>query len=201
MKIGFSYWARLVAGVIGLFLVVPLVTRALGGDFTLGVYIGTGIAVLWYTIETYYLRREVVRQNESTIHPLVIASVEFNTDARRGKMGTRLVASNVGNGVAIFVHIPDIVLIDPAGDRVRFTARFAGLSHLEKGEERLITVAECVPSAPGVNPAHLDAATSLDEQVAVESYTMRIEYQDIRGGKHWTEMQMGKGGSALLRYF
>jgi len=42
--------------------------------------------------------------------------------------------------------------------------------------------------------------TSLDPRYAVETYTMRIEYQDIRGGEHWSEIQMGRGGSSLLRF-
>ena len=53
-----SYWGRLVSGSVGLFIMLPLITSAFGGGYTLGVYIGTGIAVLWYTVETYYLRRE-----------------------------------------------------------------------------------------------------------------------------------------------
>ena len=66
-----------------------------------------------------------------------------------------MVARNVGNCLAIFIRIPDMTLVDPAGDRVRFIAKFAGLSHLEKGQERSVTVLEPVPIEAGVEPEHL----------------------------------------------
>jgi len=50
-----SYLRRVVLGSVGLFGLLPAVVVFLGGTFTLGVYIGTGGAVLWYTVETYYL--------------------------------------------------------------------------------------------------------------------------------------------------
>src|SRR6266850_6939287 len=56
-----SYPGRIVWGSVSLFVVLPLITCALGQGYTLGVYIGTGIAVLWYTVETYYLRQETAR--------------------------------------------------------------------------------------------------------------------------------------------
>jgi len=66
-----SYRGRVVCGSIGLFLVLPvvvgLVWTALARNwkfpegYGLGIYIGTGIAVLWYTVETYYLRLETAR--------------------------------------------------------------------------------------------------------------------------------------------
>jgi hypothetical protein len=39
-----SYWVRIVGGSLGLFVVLPVLMRAFGADYTLGVYIGTGIA-------------------------------------------------------------------------------------------------------------------------------------------------------------
>ena len=38
-----------------------------------GVLIGTGVAVIWYTIETYYLRREMAEQNKIGIEQNKIA--------------------------------------------------------------------------------------------------------------------------------
>jgi hypothetical protein len=52
-------------GSVGLFVIVPLLAYAVGGDYALGVYIGTGIAVHWYTVETHYLRRETTRGVEN----------------------------------------------------------------------------------------------------------------------------------------
>jgi len=60
-----SYWGRVIWGSVGLFIIVPVLACVLGGGYALGVYIGTGIAVLWYTVETYYLRRETTRSVEN----------------------------------------------------------------------------------------------------------------------------------------
>jgi hypothetical protein len=185
------------------FLVLPFVVKRLGGTFADGVLMGTGVAIVWYTLETLdlrretsNLRRETARQNEITIRPLVMGSIEFSEDERRWQ----LVARNVGNGLAIFIRIPDMPLVDPAGDSVRFTAKFAGLSHLEKGQERPVTILEPLPGEARVEPEHLSVVQSLNPRYAVETYTMRIEYQDIRGDEHWSETQMGRGGTSLLRF-
>jgi hypothetical protein len=60
-----SYWGRVIWGSVGLFVIVPVLSCVLGGGYALGVYIGTGIAVLWYTAETCYLRRETTRNVEN----------------------------------------------------------------------------------------------------------------------------------------
>src|SRR5947209_6649481 len=117
-------WRRLaevIAGSTLLFVAVPFTVKLFGGSFTDGVLVGTGAAIVWYTLETLDLRRETAnlrsetaRQNEITVYPLVLSSFEF------GEKGPGLVARNVGDGLAIFIRILDMALIDPAGDRVRF---------------------------------------------------------------------------------
>lgn len=69
-------------------MILPWATRRFAQDYTLGVYIGTGIAVLLYTVETYFLRHEMVRQNAITIQPLVVSSVEFKNLGAAGSGGS-----------------------------------------------------------------------------------------------------------------
>ena len=74
-----SYWSRVTLGLVCLFLVLPVVvglvwsalahTPKFAEGYPLGVYIGTGVAVLWYTVETYYLRR-------ATVMPIVVARIQ-----------------------------------------------------------------------------------------------------------------------------
>lgn len=184
-----------------LFGVVPfsLVFYA-GFKYSDGIILGTGIAIVWYSVETMYLRRETVRQNEIAVRPLVIVKVEGRQLGLlpTPDFGPQLVARNVGNGLAILIRLRDMELVDPAGDKVRFTARFDTLSHLERSQESPVRVQECVPVDARVKQEHLDAVTCLDPQYAVASYTMRIEYEDILGCTHWTEIKMGKDGVQLL---
>jgi len=70
------------------FLVLPFVVKKLGGNFADGVLIGTGVAIVWYTLETLdlrcetsKLRRETARQNEITVRPLVMSSIEFREES------------------------------------------------------------------------------------------------------------------------
>src|SRR5215470_3580286 len=97
-----SYVGRLVSGVVGLFVILPLITYALGGDYTLGVYIGTGVAVLWYTVETYYLRRAAVM-------PIVVARVQMRHEGELAGIGPtytqKVVLQNVGKSAALFVEV------------------------------------------------------------------------------------------------
>src|SRR5262249_50297271 len=98
-------WRRLVEVIAWstlLFVALPLIVKALGGSFTDGVLMGTGAAIVWYTLETLDVRRETAnlrsetaRRNEITVYPLVMSSIEF------GEKGPGLVARNVGAGLAI----------------------------------------------------------------------------------------------------
>jgi len=152
-----------------------------------GIYIGTGVAVLWYTVEAFYLRRETVRQNEIAIQPLVVVYLE----------AAQLKIKNVGMGSALFIRIQPMTLIDPAGDKVPFTAKFDALSNLAPGESFILGV-RSTPMTDGVNPAHLDPIASL--RTPVKAYRMTVEYQDVRGRPHVSEMQIDEHGIGLCPF-
>lgn len=161
---------------------------------------GTGVAIVWYTVETFFLRRETVRQNEIAVSPFIVANVEHRQISSWPApiIGPQLVMKNIGKGLALFVQVEDMTLTDPAGDRVKFSVRFTKLSHLEERQECAVPIAECAAKSKEVDPAHLSPAMSLDPKSAVDTYTMRINYQDVRGHRHTTRVQMGKAGIALL---
>jgi hypothetical protein len=79
-------------------------TAKLAEGYALGVYIGTGIAVLWYTVETYYLRR-------ATVMPIVVARIQSHPVAHVAGIGStyaeKVTLQNVGKSAALFVTVMD----------------------------------------------------------------------------------------------
>jgi hypothetical protein len=69
----------------------------------------TALAIIWYTLETRRLAKEVVRQNEISLRPLVLP--EFAGDARQRILKLK----NCGTGCALNVRISPIPII-PADD-------------------------------------------------------------------------------------
>ncbi len=106
-----SYWLRVIGGSALLMAALPLVLQraCITKDYGEGVLVGTGVAVLWYTVEAFYLRRETVRQNEILVSPFLIAYMT----------PPNVVLKNVGKGLALFVRVDDMTLRDPVEDLVR----------------------------------------------------------------------------------
>jgi hypothetical protein len=119
-------WRRLgvVVGWSGLLFVgLTFAVRALAGSLTDGVLIGTGVAIVWYTVETASLKREMTRQSasavkqkeiafqqaEAGIRPLLISRIErVESRMQIGPMPRdypTLVLRNIGHGSALFVGV------------------------------------------------------------------------------------------------
>src|SRR5437870_2988613 len=96
---------------IALFGELPyLLHRRLGWtSLSDAVHIATGIAILWYTIETSYLRRAMVLANEIAVLPLVTAGIEW-VQSERGTHAESVVLRNIGNSVALSVRVADFDL-------------------------------------------------------------------------------------------
>src|SRR5260370_34802706 len=99
-----------------------------------GIYLATGIAVVLYTVETFYLRAIAIQQAETAIRPLLVSRIEEVTYEGHLVPSPRreFVLRNIGHGPALFVEIQDFtvrtqdkgsvrVQIDPA-DLVEATA-------------------------------------------------------------------------------
>src|SRR6266851_3344822 len=115
-----------------LFVALPLIVKALRGTFTEGVLMGTGAAIVWYTLETLALRKETaslreetahqravavkqneigieqnriaLRQAETAICPLLVSRIEELDTPMRGWF-PRLVVRNIGHGPALFAQV------------------------------------------------------------------------------------------------
>jgi len=74
--------------------------------------LGTGVAIVCYTVETFCLRRETVRQNEIAVRPFVVANIEYRkiSSFPAPIIGPQLVMKNIGRGLALFIQIDDMIL-------------------------------------------------------------------------------------------
>src|SRR5712691_10426564 len=104
-----------------LFVVLPLVVvRVFKGSFADGVLMGTGVAIVWYTLEPLDLRRETARlrqassrqieimteQKEAAIRPLVVSRIERYADQLAPHAPySRFVLRNIGHGPALFIQV------------------------------------------------------------------------------------------------
>lgn len=159
----------------------------------------TGVILLVYTVETNGLRHEMVRQNELTIQPVVVATIEERSSITvQEPTQPQIILRNVGRGTALFVKIQDLTLTDPLPDRVRFVASFAPISYLEPQQEKVVEIAECKAIGAELPGEYFDPVKSLFPRYAVEDYAVVIEYQDTNGADRHTHMQIGKGGIRLL---
>ncbi len=167
-----------------------------------GIYIGTGIAVLWYTVETYYLRQEMVRANEIAVLPLVIARVEqdkLGEVAVFDPKASHVVLRNIGKSPALYVKVADFDL----EKRISGTTgnRIEGVDVIEAGQQVPVEsfgyhiVGEEFRKTVDSLVSHLKPGIA-----AQKTYRVTICYEDINGGKHQSVMQMGKGGIRLLSH-
>src|SRR5262245_36247423 len=72
--------------------------------------------IVWYTVETFGLRRETVRQNGIAVRPLVVTNIEYRQISvfPAPIVGTQVVMKNIGKGLALFVQIDDTTLVELA---------------------------------------------------------------------------------------
>jgi hypothetical protein len=105
-----SYLLRLFGGSILLFGALPYGLRWLGWTENLseGIYIGTGVAVVWYTVETYKLRREAQTQTELQIRPFLSLTYEVSDRS--------LLLYNFGRGVARTIRVRDTSVSPPSAE-------------------------------------------------------------------------------------
>lgn len=202
-----SYRGRVILGCVILFLVLPLVIGLvwsiwihgwkLAEGYALGVYIGTGIAVLWYTVETSYLRQAMVRANELAVLPIVVAriqSVQVGAVAGIGATyADKVVLHNVGKSAALFVRVRDFDVEETAAGTTY--KRIEGVDIIEEGESVPVESAGYLGQVAAVNTLvpHL-------RPTAQTAYQVTILYEDIAGGQHESVMLMGQGGIRLLSH-
>jgi hypothetical protein len=136
----------------------------------------TALAIIWYTFETRRLAKEVVRQNEISLRPLVLPEFTGNAGQRIFKL------KNCGTGCALNVRISPIP-IAPADDIGLGPAevRFAPAYYMATGEN--------IPTSVRVWAAGQPTQQSPFDNWFFPQYqggeiTFTISFDDVEGGSY-----------------
>jgi len=159
----------------------------------------TGITVLWYTVETFYLRREVVRQTEIEIQPLLLTLVERVPVWHEDHQEERLVVRNIGRGPALAVHIDTSALAKTVlGEAGTY---LLPLDLIQPGQIGVPSI-DLEPKGQQQNPwqYYSEFAKTLRERSATDDYTLIITYEDIARRRFESVVQIGKSGVHLTRH-
>lgn len=140
MKLPWTTWTReqwWYFGVFGGLLTLwPGIAWAFGSPNVANIiYWVTALVVLAYTVETYGMRLEMVRQNEIAVQPLLIVTIK-KVQAGIAPVPTfedRVVLRNIGRGVALFVRVEDVQVVST--EDLRLVAKFETVDYLEPGHE------------------------------------------------------------------
>ncbi len=194
---------------VALFVVVPVVLVGLGSvpwrpgwfsgnKVSTAILWATGMAILAYTIEAQRMRREMVRQNDIAIQPVVVANVDKRDGPYIENLANRdqLQLRNIGRGVALCVQIPDFVLPEEA---TRYVGTFARTDYIQAGHEVTVMITAKREIWDGKKTiVHEEAPgrvlSQLDPNDSPEEYALVVSYQDISGAKYESVTRMGKGG-------
>ncbi len=193
-------WKKFTAIAITVFLVVPSLGHLLGFDVNNTLIWATGIVLLLYMIETREMRLQLVRQNEIAIQPVLIATTE------RRDNRPRIVLRNIGEGTALFVQLQDVVI--PGERETRTIVRFRRVDYISPEQDAVIISDMThegpeegdVLEGPREGPWADAFAHHLDPEDPRGPYEVTIHYEDINGQRRYSVMQMGRGGTRLLRH-
>jgi hypothetical protein len=158
----------------------------------------TGVVILVYTVETQGLRLEMVRQNEMTVQPVIIVTIDTKWMQEIAPTGRdRVVLKNIGRGPALFIKVGEVELNQvPRG---RLVAKFDTIDYLEPGKDAVVVATWRGEFETGSSQPQ-DFTSNLNPQFASESYEVNVFYEDINGQRLKSVMRMGKDGIRLLRH-
>jgi hypothetical protein len=206
-----------------LFVALPFVVRALGGDFTNGVLMGTGAAIVWYTLETHDLRRETERlrqassrqieimteQQEAAVRPLVVARVEAHADGAWAHRTpglpflptpyARFVLRNIGHGPALFVKVQTFTA--NVWTKGNWQLEVATVDLVEPGNKAGPLITPRFVDGSSQIPGYSEIVDSFTPGVhATSNYDVTITYEDVRKRRYESVTRMGRDEIRLMSH-
>lgn len=197
-----ALWKRF--GAVALPVVgIPLaLNRLIDLSLTAGFTAMTALLLLAYTLETQEMRREMVRQNEIAVQPLLHARVDIQ-ELEGGRLYRKaVILRNIGFGPALFVRPQEIRDAKAAHTGVRFVARFSPVDCIEAREEAAtdVTLKADVGEEGEIDLGDFIASLDPRSATATSTYDVTIAYQDLSGQERESVVRMGKGGIRLLHH-
>ncbi len=203
-----NQWVRMLFA-LAFFVGVWIALRYSLRDKNEAILAATALILLWYTVETWALRWQMVRQNELTVRqnelavlPLVLATVE-SRPLGGSTYGLRVVLRNIGRGPALFVRIDDFAVHEIEGTKIVLLSSIPPVDCIEPGKDAALPVEDVLKEEGkevrrDTGTARLNYVAMLHPQSARETYEITVRYEDIDRQEHWAKIQMGKGGIRLL---
>lgn len=138
----------------------------------------TAVLICWYTRETSGLRKQMVRQNEIALRPVIVPMF----DLRGGEPIFKL--ENIGVGVAFNVTVEPLIQVRPIepGHELRCEFRFSRLSYLgsKKGGEVQYQRYMNGNLNQGPNPDFRDFRPAPGQRRT----TITVVFDDVEGGRY-----------------
>lgn len=152
----------------------------------------TGFLILLYTVETQGLRFEMIRQNEVTVEPVLIASMRNKEIQRVAPTATEVILlRNIGRGPALYISAEGALLTRELGADW-FSTTIGTIDLIEPGGEVIILpVLPPTPEAP---------TTSKVREKGDPSVTVRVKYEDLGGAKRESLIMFGDGVPKLIKH-
>jgi hypothetical protein len=139
----------------------------------------TAVIILWYTVETARLRRQMVRQNKIALRPIVLPKFEIAD----GKYS--LVMENCGNGCAVNIGVSPVetkFVGEPGTASFREKMRFKPRSYyLAKGQRCPL---EYEVESGGVKATQNLSDYTYRPDLPGPDLVLEVGFADVEGGKY-----------------
>src|SRR6266850_178377 len=165
------------------------------GAIQSAIYLATAIILAVYTLETYGVRQQMVRQYELELHPLVITTLRDNRDRNLSNPQQTLCVKNIGRSAALSIQVASLQL--PGSGSACVEVAFDRIDCLEPGVERTIRPRAGAHATVTVGHhddqrgtlGNFDLIRALSRFAAQKNASMVIRYADVNNGSHKSIMQ------------
>ena len=159
--------------------VVQWLAQHLDGIYKVAVIL-TFVVIVWYTKETYQLRKEMVRQNRLSLRPIVVPVF-----TSLGSLTINI--SNVGAGCALNVRVSAVRIAEDVNFPER-EIRFNRVSCLNAQTNEPLLHSIWESNKPATRGTGVSVFTTISKK------QLTIEFEDVEGQKYITTAMLNHDG-------
>jgi len=146
----------------------------------------TAGAIFLYTLETFLMRKEMIKQTELSIRPQIVTRID--------EKGEYFFFKNVGNGVAFNVLTNEKYLVGALTVKIIFDR----IDVLMPREEKKLGFKAYPVGKEEIELHELHSMAQLNPEWHTLNFILKITYDNIEATKYLTKVQCGKEGTKLL---